>query len=63
MAKIPYQMRIEPELLEELKLKAKKEKRSVNNMAEVLIEYGLEVFNQKEQRLGTIGFHTSHKEV
>ena len=49
MAKQPYQLRLEPELLETIRELAKKEKRSVNNMIEVLLSYGLEYVNIREE--------------
>lgn len=41
MAKLPYQIRIKPDQLKVIKERAVQEKRSVNNMIEVLLENGL----------------------
>lgn len=46
MAKIPYPTRLEPQLLDSIKVCAKQQNRSVNNMIEVLLEYGVQYFNE-----------------
>ena len=46
MTKIPYSIRIDPELLTVLKSRAKKEMRSVNN----LIEFALNEYLTKESK-------------
>ena len=42
MPKVPYPTRLDPELLESVREQAKIQKRSVNNMIEVLLEIGLQ---------------------
>jgi hypothetical protein len=41
MAKIPYPTRLDPELLEIIKHQAKIRNRSINNMIEELLKYGI----------------------
>jgi len=42
MAKIPYPTRLDPQLLDDIKEQARTRKRSVNNMIEVLLQYGMQ---------------------
>jgi len=56
MAKIQYPTRLDPELLESIREQAKIQNRSVNNMIEVLLGYGLQYVSESptENRV-TIG--------
>jgi len=46
MAKIQYPTRLDPELLESIREQAKIQNRSVNNMIEVLLGYGLQYVSE-----------------
>lgn len=48
MAKTPFSLKLEPELLEEVRLQAKQEHRSVSNLIEIaIIKYLEEIKQQK----------------
>ena len=46
MSKIPYSLRLEPELLQKIKDQSKIRRRNINNMFEVLLEYGILYLNE-----------------
>lgn len=49
MVKTPYQIRISQDLLEKIRNQAQAEQRSINNMIEVLLNYGLIYSSIKEE--------------